>query len=160
METRLEISRVAHRIIGIVFLLVCTLTFGCGKKDRTAELSKKLCDAVSKGYLVEVQKLTREYPKLVNIPGSDEMSSTPLHLAVNKNRLEIARTLLENGADINARNKHGQTPLILAAMNGNVEFAQMFLSRNARKDVRDHWGQSALMYATKRRYPDVAKLVK
>ena len=145
-------------MIGLILLLA--LVSGCGKKDSTAELSKKLCDAVGKGYVTEVQKLIREHPKLVNIPGRDEMKSTPLHLAVENNRFEIAKELLKNGADINARNKHGQTPLHLAAMSGNVEFAQQLLSLNARKDVRDYWGQSPLMYATKRGHPEVAKLLR
>jgi ankyrin repeat protein len=160
METRLEILRVDHRIIGFMLLLVFALGFGCGRKDDTAALSKKLCEAVTKGYVVEVQKLVREHPKLVNIPGNDEMASTPLHLAVKNNRYEAANFLLQNEADINARNKHGQTPLHLAAMSGNAEFAQMLLARNARKDIRDHWGQSALMYATKRRHPELMKLLK
>ena len=154
METLSKIARV-DRMMG--FILLLALAFGCSKKDSTAELSKKLCEAVSKGYVTQVQKLLREHPKLVNIKGSDEMKSTPLHLAVENNRFEIANELLKSGANINAQNQHGQTPLHLAAMSGNVELAQRLLSLNARKDVRDHWGQSALMYATKRGHPEVAK---
>lgn len=159
METRLGIFGIVPRN-GLALLLLVALGFGCGKKDDADALTKKLCDAASKGYVVEVQKLLREHPKLVNRPGSDEMASTPLHVAVSNNRFEVASVLLEKGADINARNKHGLTPLHLAARNGNTELAQMLLSRNARKDIRDYWGQSALMYATKEGHPDIAKLLK
>ena len=159
METDWKNSRIRQGI-GFLLLLALVLSSGCGKKDDTAALSKKLCEAVVKGYVVETEKLVREHPKLVNIPGTDDMTSTPLHLAVKNNRYEIAKLLLQNGADINARNKHGQTPLHLAAMSGNAEFAQILLSQNARKDIRDHWGQSALMYATKMRRSEVQKLLK
>jgi hypothetical protein len=158
METK-SLWRCYH-IMKYAFLLVLALGFGCGKKDGTAELSKKLCDAVSKGYVVEVLKIIREHPKLINLPSSDKMKSVPLHLAIQNNRFEIAKVLLENGADVNARNDHGMTPLHLAAQSGDVELAQMLLSHNARKDIRDHWGQTALMYATKGRHPEIAKIVK
>lgn len=159
MKKHLKLSQLRGRFVLFILLLGFTFTIGCQKKDDMAALSKKLCDAVGKGYQTEVQKLIREHPKLVNLAGSDEMNSTPLHLAVKNNRYEIARLLLENGAEINPRNKHGMTPLHLAAMSGNTEVARMLLSRNARKDVRDHWGQSALMYATKGRHPEIAKLL-
>jgi ankyrin repeat protein len=160
MKTGSELSRIRDLSFALILLIGFSFAIGCQKKDSMAALSKKLCEAVSKGYLAEVQKLLREHPKLVNFPGSDEMISSPLHFAVNNNRFEIANVLLQNGADINARNKHGMTPLHLAAMNGNTELAQMLLSHNARKDIRDYWGQSALMYATKRQHPDIEKLLK
>lgn len=160
MKTRVEFSRWGKRLAAIVLLLVLSFAPACQKKDSLAELSKKLAVAVNKGYLVQVQKLVRDHPGLINFAGDDEMASTPLHVAVNNDRFEIAKFLLENGADINARNKHGLTPLHLAAKNGNVELTQMLISRNARKDIRDYWGQSALMYATKGGHPDVAKLLR
>ena len=41
---------------------------------------------------------------------------TPLHWAANRGRIDVARLLVENGADINKADESGKTPLDLASM--------------------------------------------
>ncbi|TGK33239.1 hypothetical protein EHQ12_18065 [Leptospira gomenensis] len=43
--------------------------------------------------------------------GRDEWGNSPLHIAVNENRIDIIDLLLEHGADINAKNREGYTPI-------------------------------------------------
>ena len=45
----------------------------------------------------------------------DEMGSTPLHLASSPGVPEIARLLIEHGADVTARDRRHRTPLHLAS---------------------------------------------
>jgi hypothetical protein len=52
--------------------------------------------------------------EVVNIV--DLYDDTPLHLAINKEKYEIADLLLLNGANVMAVNKEGKTPLDLAAI--------------------------------------------
>lgn len=91
MKAFVEFSRWGQRFAAIILLLIFSFVPACQKKDNMAKLSKKLADAVNKGYLAQVQKLVQEHPKLTNFPGEDEMASTPLHVAVDHGRFEIAK---------------------------------------------------------------------
>lgn len=55
---------------------------------------------------------------------------TPLHLAAWSGKVEVARLLLEAGAEVNSCSQNGDTPLILACQHGNsdVVSAQIYLS--------------------------------
>ena len=60
----------------------------------------------------------------------------PLQLAAEQGRLEIARLLLERGADVEGGLEgYGWSPLQLAAHWGHRELAQLLLARGARLDI-------------------------
>jgi ankyrin repeat protein len=64
---------------------------------------------------------------------------TPLHFVCAgserpENSVEIAKLLIDNGADIEALTKENLTPLHFAIENSNVEMVQYLLSINARTD--------------------------
>ncbi|MXY99649.1 hypothetical protein F4Y93_03025 [Candidatus Poribacteria bacterium] len=74
--------------------------------------------------------LIRENPDVVNAPGSDGMS--PLHFAAT---LRIAELLLENGADINLRDRdHNGTPAQWT-MRRRPEVCRYLLEQGAEADV-------------------------
>jgi ankyrin repeat protein len=56
-------------------------------------------------------------------------------------------SLLDQGADVDARNSAGQTPLLAAAQNGHVKAMEILLSRGADVNAQDHHGRTALMVA-------------
>ncbi|HEV2799595.1 MAG TPA: ankyrin repeat domain-containing protein [Pyrinomonadaceae bacterium] len=59
-----------------------------------------------------------------------------------------ARALLEQGADVNAKdNEHGETPLIVAVKSSGVNMVRLLLEAGAKVDARDDWGRTALFYA-------------
>ena len=58
------------------------------------------------------------------------------------NRVEVARLLLDAGADVNARDKEGNTALILAC--DNPEQVLLLLQAGADPNVRNHEGETAL----------------
>ncbi len=47
--------------------------------------------------------------------------STPLHTAAQQSNVEMVRSLLAQGADVNARDGHGETPLHHAAAQASAE---------------------------------------
>lgn len=71
--------------------------------------------------------------------------STPLHLAESP---EVVQTLLEFGAEINARNNLGQTPLHVAALQGNSNIVESLLKSGAALNSRDN-GETPLHVARK-----------
>ena len=69
-----------------------------------------------------------------------------MDLAVNNNRLDVARLLLETGADVNGVNEMGYTPLLLAASVdfGDTAMIDMLLRSAARIDMTNPAGKTAL----------------
>ena len=62
-------------------------------------------------------------------------SGTPLHAAVTRNRLALARLLVDRGADVNALDSAGHTPLARAT--GNQAMTEMLLSYGANPTTND-----------------------
>ena len=54
----------------------------------------------------------------VKLDASDRDGFTPLMLAITGGNLKIATYFIEQGADVNRRNRRGQTALMLAAQDG------------------------------------------
>lgn len=67
----------------------------------------------------------------LDLKSKNDLNNTPLNAAVAANRLEIARLLLEKGADANAHQQGGITPLHEAAAAGNVEMVRLLLAHRA-----------------------------
>lgn len=65
-----------------------------------------------------------------------------LHFAVKKGDIQIARFALDNGADPDVKDSHGNRPLHLAAESGMQEMAKLLLKRQANPNLfgglRDH----------------------
>jgi ankyrin repeat protein len=62
---------------------------------------------------------------------------TALHCAVFWDRYDIARLLIEAGADVNALTDKKSTPLHAAVRLSNVNVARLLLEKGAKPDVRD-----------------------
>lgn len=56
-------------------------------------------------------------------------------------------TLLNAGADVDAKDRHGQTALMLAARHGHLVAVEALLRRGANADTTGKFGLSALMLA-------------
>jgi len=66
--------------------------------------------------------------------------------AVRFDSVESAVLLIENGAEINARDKNGWTALIWAAVECSTSSAKMLIDRGADVTVHDKLGYTALMF--------------
>jgi L-ascorbate metabolism protein UlaG (beta-lactamase superfamily) len=86
-------------------------------------------DAVRAGDLARVKALVAGSPKVVN--EKDARGRTPLHIASQAARCEIADFLLDSGADVNAADDLGQMPLHLAAAAGQMETVDLLLAKGA-----------------------------
>ncbi|KID91648.1 ankyrin repeat protein [Metarhizium guizhouense ARSEF 977] len=61
---------------------------------------------------------------------------TPLHLAAENGHADMARLLLDNGAQVNAASARGYTPLMLAAHNGHADTVSILIRSGA--DISAH----------------------
>ncbi len=96
-----------------------------------------------------------------------ELRSYTLLYASVEGHLELARRLIENGADVNvSRSFHpslavpGVTPLHAAASGGHLEVARLLLASGARPDAKDKYGRSALEWAVWKKHRKVAELLR
>jgi serine/threonine-protein phosphatase 6 regulatory ankyrin repeat subunit B len=58
-----------------------------------------------------------------------EQKNKILLIAISNNYFEVAKKLVENGADINTKNIKGLTPMNLATKNGNLEFVKFLVEK-------------------------------
>lgn len=73
--------------------------------------------------------------------------------------LELTRTLLDAGADVNARNHHNETPLLKVTNNGNVAVAELLIDRGADVNAKDEEDCAPLSDASRGGYADLVRLL-
>lgn len=83
----------------------------------------------------------------------------PLFLAAGEGKLDVVRYLLDEGADVNARENWGSTPLIEAAYSGHADVIKELLLRGADINVISEQG-TALDIAINRNNTAVAELLR
>jgi ankyrin repeat protein len=111
-------------------------------------------DAVRSGNLEKVKTLLSSHAELLNSP--DQNQKTPLHLALECGHIDIARYLIELGADINLKDKDKASPLHNASYLGNLEIVDLLLKKGAASLNEGNFrGQTPLLYACEKGHADV-----
>ena len=95
----------------------------------------------------------------VNLASKESMKVTPLASASAARQLEIARLLIEHGADVNARAASDFTPLHESAASGKLEFAQLLLEHGADANAKASDGKTPLDYAREHGHDDMVELL-
>ncbi|MEY2677654.1 MAG: hypothetical protein RLZ00_346 [Pseudomonadota bacterium] len=114
------------------------------------------------GLLVAIQSpspksamLLAKHPQ-TNVNASNQHDETALMLAAITNQLELAKVLIERGADVN---KAGWTPLHYAATHGHREMMRLLIEHDAYIDSEAANGNTPLMMATATASPLAVKLL-
>ena len=84
---------------------------------------------------------------------------TPLHVALKNGRMEIARILLGNGADVNYQGYRCTSPLNIALRCGFTDLVRLLLDHGADLNASDVQGQTALHKASLQGHIEIAKLL-
>jgi len=82
---------------------------------------------------------------------------TALHAAVARRDVEIAKMLLEAGADPNARQERGFAPLHDAAANGNAPLVELLLTHGALADAKTDDGKTPADMAAERGHKELVE---
>ena len=69
---------------------------------------------------------------------------TALITAAFKNRTDVVRYLLNNGADVNKQNSWGVTALHWASFRNYTDVMRILLKHGARKDIKDKHGRTPI----------------
>jgi hypothetical protein len=94
----------------------------------------------------------------VNSPGTD--GSTPLMAATNYGHPEAIERLVDNGANVDLKNKYGRTALIVACGAGKVDCIRILADRKADLNLTDPRGETALTIAGDTGDVDIVELLK
>ena len=73
--------------------------------------------------------------------------------------LQVIKFLLDNGADVNFRDRFGMPILVYAAMDHNLKAVELLLEKGADVNIKNDLGQTALMFAARKGGLDIVKLL-
>ncbi|MDD6069411.1 MAG: DUF1418 family protein [Clostridiales bacterium] len=98
---------------------------------------------------------------------NDGCGQTPLMMACESGSYDAVKLLLENGADVNARDYCGETALICAAwptgysdsLEDQEKIAKLLLEYGADKDVSGKYSGTALERASERDWPEMVSIL-
>jgi Ankyrin repeats (3 copies)/Ankyrin repeats (many copies) len=85
--------------------------------------------------------------------------STPLHLASRQGNEEVARVLVEHGAEVSAKDKDGSTPLHEASSGGGVDLARFLVEHGADASAKGENGLTPLHEASSRGHVYLARFL-
>jgi len=111
------------------------------------ETDKELLLAAKSGDSKTVTRLLSANPALEI---RDENRRTPLMLATLGNHVEVARLLIEKGADVNAQDDIQDSPFLYAGASGFVDIARICISHGADFKIYNRFGGTALIPAAEK----------
>jgi uncharacterized protein len=118
--------------------------------------ASELHTAAASGDLAAVNGLIAEGAVL---DAADDSGQTALLLAVDNNRVDIAKALIAAGASINAQAANQDTPWLLAGASGRTEIIQAMIPAGPDFSIRNRFGGNALIPACERAHVETIKLL-
>ncbi|WP_304343010.1 ankyrin repeat domain-containing protein [Chryseobacterium koreense] len=127
------------KTIVVFFCLVFTTLIGAQQKS--------VFDVARNGTIEEMNALYQKDPKIID--AVDPMSFSPLILACYRGNSEVARFLVDKGANVNYLSDEG-TALAALCINYNENLLELLLKHGADPNIPDATGTTPLIWAVKR----------
>lgn len=127
--------------------------------NRNIENVTPLMAAAMHGHYSVVQYLL-EAKASINMVHKDNDGDSALMFAVAQRHTNVARLLIDSGADINIRNKFGITALMIAVVEGNEEITRNLLDKKADLTAKTDNGMTVLDIAIGKRNPRITEMIK
>ena len=115
--------------------------------------------AIEAGDAARVQQILAGDPGAVKQPDEDQFHNLPIHTVATTGNVEIARILLDAGADIEAGDSDNTTALSVAALRGHEGLAAFLIERGADVNRRDRKADCPLSFAVASRDTVVIRLL-
>ncbi len=129
-------------------VLIALLSSGCAQSNKSntakAEVATPAMD-ISAAVISDNLEVVRQHIAAgTDIDAKDAFSgSTPLITAITFGKTDIAKALIEAGADLSLKNNDGSTALHCAAFFCRIESVQLLMDANADKKLRNNYGATA-----------------
>lgn len=111
------------------------------------------------GHLEAVRRLLRAGAS-PNVASRNPLSVMPLHSALAEQRKEMARVLVEAGADVGAAQGDGWTPLHYCAYSGDVETARYLIDHGAAGDQVNRDGKLPADLADEHGFTELSEILR
>lgn len=129
-----------------------------GALDRNGQTALHLCCEYNQRECLSVVLSQPSFHTCLEIRNYEGLS--PLHLAVLQGHIELARMLLDAGADINAMDiKSGQSPLMHAVENNKAGMVHFLIENGCEVNSQSYSGNTALHSACGRGQVDTVRLL-
>ena len=148
----------------IDFLLKCS-----AQNIEIGENSTPLVEAISKADIEGDGEIVRMFINAqADLNSKDAKGYTPLMLAIQGNKQNIAKILIEaDGIDLYAQDNEGGTALMWAAFKGQIEVVEKLIEciqlgqeiNRTKIDQQNNTGKTALMWAILRDQKDIAIMI-
>lgn len=138
------------RVSPVVRVSLLAASLGAAALARASEpsLTDRFAAAIDRGDLAAVKAIVEEGNSPDSALDYGDEPVTPLYRAAGQGRLDIAKYLIEKGADVNFRGKEwGHTPLSEAAGRGFDDVIEVLLKAGADPKVKDRNGYTAFAIA-------------
>ena len=147
--------------LGHLKVVTWLLDRGADMNSWTKDGWTSLSLAAADGHLEVCQKLLERNADVNPQDASHNGSTrtTPLLFALQRGKPDVARLLLDHGADVHVHDKNGKTPLHFAAAYDFIEVVRMLLERNLEVNSRDDQRYTPLLFASQKGNPNVVRLL-
>ena len=108
---------------------------------------------------IEIASMLIKKGAAVNIPRKNKGDRTALMEATRGKYKQIVSLLLDNGANVNAKDAHGQTALIWASCEGYIDIVSILLDNGADVNTKDNNNQTPLIMASKQGHTKVVEIL-
>ena len=111
-------------------------------------MKEELINAVINNDIEEISKVIAKHD-MAEINFQDQNGFTALHYAIQDNKYEIVKKLLDCGADFEIPDKYGNTAIIraVASFRGDGRIIELLLSKGADFNKKNNYGISAIDHA-------------
>jgi ankyrin repeat protein len=113
--------------------------------------------AIGQGRISDSAAFIEKYPAAINRPSTS--GNPAVNWAARAGQGEIVALLLENGADLEMKDKDNKTPLLCAAWDGHMPVMKLLQAKGADIHARDNQGWTPLMRAAWKGRADIVKFL-